>query len=368
MDLALQTLLVYSANDMAYVLAEGANVTCLVRDWVPRSRLVSEGLLDRTNVVRGELEDEALAKILAQEKGITVSDEETSAEIAAQLGVPAGGAGSTFDTLYRQRLTTVKMSDGAYRRYTEAQVYINKLKAKLAEEIGNTGEVVTLRAVVLASKEDADKVLARVNTGENLGSVAQAASTDISSRQNDGLMEPTPTRMLPDAVRAAIDGKSAGSDLIGPLEVAGNPAVIARLFSLPPLSAKEAAVVAQTLAELAPDLPKPAEDATIHLRVVDAPLRADPHLDAEEVPHPALEHPAERVERGLPAVQAHRQVVALVALPVVVRVVRRGHVELAGAAHFADARIPLGEGQPGRWRRVGRRWGRRRLFGGGETF
>ena len=169
-----------------------------------------------------ELEDEALAKILAQEKGITVSDEETSAEIAAQLGVPAGGAGSTFDTLYRQRLTTVKMSDGAYRRYTEAQVYINKLKAKLAEEIGNTGEVVTLRAVVLASKEDADKVLARVNTGENLGSVAQAASTDISSRQNDGLMEPTPARMLPDAIRAAIDGKSAGSDLIGPLEVAGS--------------------------------------------------------------------------------------------------------------------------------------------------
>ncbi len=42
------------------LLAEGANVTCLVRDWVPRSRLVSEGLLDRTNAVRGELEDDAL--------------------------------------------------------------------------------------------------------------------------------------------------------------------------------------------------------------------------------------------------------------------------------------------------------------------
>jgi CDP-glucose 4,6-dehydratase len=42
------------------LLDEGANVTCLVRDWVPRSRLVSAGLLDRTNVVRGELEDYAL--------------------------------------------------------------------------------------------------------------------------------------------------------------------------------------------------------------------------------------------------------------------------------------------------------------------
>ena len=65
----------------------------------------------------------------------------------------------------------------------------------------------------------------------------------------------------------------------GPLEVTGNPAVIARLFSLPPLSAKEAAVVAQTLAELAPDLPKPAEDATIHLRVVDVPLQPVLQLD-----------------------------------------------------------------------------------------
>jgi len=169
-----------------------------------------------------ELEDEAIAKILAEEKGITVSEEEITAEVAAQLGVPQGGAGSTFDTLYRQRLETVKMSDGAYRRYTEAQVYISKLQDKLAEEIGNTGETVTLRSVVLATKEEADAVLARVQAGENLGTVAQTASTDVSSKQNDGLMEATPTRLLPDAVRTAIEGKTAGSDLIGPLEVAGS--------------------------------------------------------------------------------------------------------------------------------------------------
>jgi CDP-glucose 4,6-dehydratase len=36
---------------------QGASVTCLVRDWVPASKLVRDGLLERTNVVRGELED-----------------------------------------------------------------------------------------------------------------------------------------------------------------------------------------------------------------------------------------------------------------------------------------------------------------------
>ena len=42
------------------LLDRGANVTCLIRDWVPRSRLVEDDLLGRTNLVRGELEDHAV--------------------------------------------------------------------------------------------------------------------------------------------------------------------------------------------------------------------------------------------------------------------------------------------------------------------
>jgi len=57
---------------------------------------------------------------------------------------------------------------------------------------------------------------------------------------------------------------------IGPLEVLGNPAVIERLFSLPPLSKKEAELVAAALTELAPELPIPADDASARLRRVEA--------------------------------------------------------------------------------------------------
>jgi CDP-glucose 4,6-dehydratase len=39
------------------LLAGGAHVVTLVRDWVPDSRLVESGALQRTNVVRGDLED-----------------------------------------------------------------------------------------------------------------------------------------------------------------------------------------------------------------------------------------------------------------------------------------------------------------------
>ena len=39
------------------LLERGAAVTCLVRDWVPDSRLIAGGTLDRVQTVRGELED-----------------------------------------------------------------------------------------------------------------------------------------------------------------------------------------------------------------------------------------------------------------------------------------------------------------------
>lgn len=39
------------------LVARGARVTCLVRDWVPDSRLLGGDLLGRVNVVRGALED-----------------------------------------------------------------------------------------------------------------------------------------------------------------------------------------------------------------------------------------------------------------------------------------------------------------------
>ena len=43
----------------------GANVTCLVRDWVPQSRLLSSGSINRVNIVRGALEDyDTLARAL----------------------------------------------------------------------------------------------------------------------------------------------------------------------------------------------------------------------------------------------------------------------------------------------------------------
>jgi CDP-glucose 4,6-dehydratase len=49
------------------LIDRGAEVTGLIRDWVPSSRLVSEGLTEKINVVRGDIEDiEILERALSE--------------------------------------------------------------------------------------------------------------------------------------------------------------------------------------------------------------------------------------------------------------------------------------------------------------
>jgi parvulin-like peptidyl-prolyl isomerase len=181
---------------------------------------VSLGLAEQA--LMGVLEDEALVALIARDKGITVTEQDITNEIAAQLGVPVGGAGSSFDTLYRQRLKSLTMSDGNYRRQIEAQVYRTRLIDAYKAEMGETGEMVTLRAISVPTKEEAEAVLERIKGGEDMGTVAQTTSNDLTSRQKDGVLDPEPPRLYPESVRTAIEGKEAGPELFGPIEVATN--------------------------------------------------------------------------------------------------------------------------------------------------
>src|SRR6188472_3868096 len=45
------------------LVAAGADVVCLVRDWVPDSEFVRSGMIDRTRVVRGDVDDQAIVPI-----------------------------------------------------------------------------------------------------------------------------------------------------------------------------------------------------------------------------------------------------------------------------------------------------------------
>lgn len=77
------------------LLAAGAEVICLVRDWVPQSDLLSSGLLDQVKVVRGDVCDQTLLERILGEFEI-----DTVLHLAAQTLVPIANRNpvSTFET------------------------------------------------------------------------------------------------------------------------------------------------------------------------------------------------------------------------------------------------------------------------------
>lgn len=77
------------------LLERGAQVTCLIRDWVPDSRLVSTGSLDRVQTVRGDLED--YQTIL---RALNEYETDTVFHLGAQtiVGTASRSALSTFES------------------------------------------------------------------------------------------------------------------------------------------------------------------------------------------------------------------------------------------------------------------------------
>lgn len=80
------------------LLDHGAAVTAIVRDWTPQSEVVRKGLLDRVNVARGDITDQALAERVLGEYEI-----ETVFHLAAQtvVGIANANPASTFESNIR---------------------------------------------------------------------------------------------------------------------------------------------------------------------------------------------------------------------------------------------------------------------------
>jgi CDP-glucose 4,6-dehydratase len=77
------------------LVAEGADVVCLVRDWVPQSPLFAESLHNSVKVVRGDLRDQDLL-----ERALGEYEIDTVLNLAAQTIVPIANRNptSTFET------------------------------------------------------------------------------------------------------------------------------------------------------------------------------------------------------------------------------------------------------------------------------
>src|SRR5512146_2865632 len=77
------------------LVESGADVVCLVRDWVPQSELVRSGLIERVKTVRGDIRDAKLLERILGEYEI-----DTVLHLAAQTIVTIANRNplSTFET------------------------------------------------------------------------------------------------------------------------------------------------------------------------------------------------------------------------------------------------------------------------------
>ena len=80
------------------LLHRGADVTCLIRDWVPRSKLIESELFEKVNVVRGELEDYTVLQ-----RALNEYETDTVFHLGAQtiVGTASRQALSTFEANIR---------------------------------------------------------------------------------------------------------------------------------------------------------------------------------------------------------------------------------------------------------------------------
>ncbi|HEV3166912.1 MAG TPA: NAD-dependent epimerase/dehydratase family protein [Isosphaeraceae bacterium] len=100
------------------LLDVGADVVCLVRDWVPQSELVRAGLIERVKVMRGDVCDQALL-----ERALGEHEINTVFHLAAQtiVGIANRNPVSTFETNIRG---TWALLEACRRTQTVKQVII----------------------------------------------------------------------------------------------------------------------------------------------------------------------------------------------------------------------------------------------------
>lgn len=103
---------------VARLVDAGADVVCLVRDWVPDSQLVRAGLLERTKLVRGDVRDQAVLERTLGEYEI-----DTVFHLAAQtiVGIANRNPISTFET---NIAGTWRLLEAARRSSTVKQIVV----------------------------------------------------------------------------------------------------------------------------------------------------------------------------------------------------------------------------------------------------
>lgn len=159
--------------------------------------------------------DNELIRQEAAKRGIQVTSEELQQEIEVQFGFERNPPTPTptpitatetitvtptpttapmtedeYQKSYDEYVAAVRknagLSEAAFRRLFESSLYRSKLQTALEAEVPTSGEQVHARHILVATEDEAKKVVERLKAGEDFAALAKELSTDTSNKDDGG--------------------------------------------------------------------------------------------------------------------------------------------------------------------------------------
>ena len=151
--------------------------------FIKRTRLAGADPIDMLEVLTNEL----LIKVTAPRYVTEVSPEDIDQELR---GIARGESEtiseSEFKEWYRQLLNEIGLSDSEYKDLVATSLLTSRLYEYLAERVPTVVEQVHLYAIVVEPYEDAEKIRARWEAGEDFADLAREVSLDEVSGEKGG--------------------------------------------------------------------------------------------------------------------------------------------------------------------------------------
>lgn len=152
----------------------------------PGQRLDSSTFGSVVSLVVGTLEQEILLRERAPvDLGLTATPDEIEGEIARRLNVSRDDA-AAFEAAYKNDLKTKDLSDKEYREMVEAALLMGEVRDGFVRAAPEAADQVRIRQILVGAQEDADKVVERLNAGEDFATVAKEMSSDTATKDKGG--------------------------------------------------------------------------------------------------------------------------------------------------------------------------------------
>ncbi len=172
-------------------MAQGQQAALIAQGLDPKSKQGQDALSGIQQQALGQLIDDVLVEQAAKEVNLTVSDQDVNSRI--QQMVDDAGGKSKFDDYLKNTQTTLPDLCIQIRSTMFGELMLNRVSAQVPTQV----EQVHVAHILLATQDDANKVLALLKAGGDFTALAKQYSKDETTRDNGGDLGWLPRGIMP---------------------------------------------------------------------------------------------------------------------------------------------------------------------------